>query len=81
MQPDVKGVMLMNPRKAFDCVEMKHKAQEELHAEYEARKSEFASYFAFLEAKSRESSWQREFWAKIADVRMNPWRQHGRSVC
>lgn len=62
--------MLTKPKKTFDCVEMKHKAQEELHAEYEARKSEFPSYFAFLEAKAAESPWQREFWAKIADVQM-----------
>jgi hypothetical protein len=56
-------------KKTFDCVEMKSKAQEELHAEYEARKSEFPSYYAFLEAKTTESSWQREFWAKVAATR------------
>lgn len=57
------------PKKTFDCVEMKHKAQEELHAEYEARKGDFSSYFSFLEAKSHESSWQQEFWAKVAAAR------------
>jgi hypothetical protein len=57
--------MLTKVEKTFDCVEMKRKAQEELHAEYEARKNEFPSYFAFLEAQSRESAWQREFWAKV----------------
>ena len=62
--------MLTKPKKTFDCVEMKHKAQKELHAEYEARKSEFSSYFAFLEAKSHESAWQREFWAKVADAQV-----------
>lgn len=51
--------------KPFDCVEMKHKAQRKLRAEYESRKNEFASYFAFLDAKARESDWQREFWAKL----------------
>ena len=56
--------------KTFDCVEMKRKAQESLHAEYNARKNEFPSYFAFLEAKSHESSWQREFWGKVADARV-----------
>jgi hypothetical protein len=61
---------LTKPEKTFDCVEMKHKAQEELHVEYEVRKSEYPSYFAFLEAKTHESSWQREFWAKVADARM-----------
>jgi hypothetical protein len=60
--------MLTKAEKTFDCVEMKQKAQEELHAEYEARKSEFPSYFAFLEAKSRASAWQREFWAKTANT-------------
>lgn len=61
--------MLTKPKKGFDCVEMKHKAQESLHAEYQARRDEFPSYFAFLEAKSHESSWQREFWAKVANAR------------
>ena len=55
--------------KTFDCVEMKQKAQEELHVEYETRKSEFPTYFAFLEAKSRESAWQREFWAKVGGAK------------
>jgi hypothetical protein len=64
--------MLTKLEKSFDCVEMKHKAQQELHAEYEARRNEFSSYFAFLEAKSRESVWQRGFWAKVADARMKP---------
>jgi hypothetical protein len=64
--------MLTKREKTFDCVEMKHKAQQELHAEYEARRNEFSSYFVFLEAKSRESVWQREFWAKVANARMNP---------
>ena len=41
--------------KTFDCVEMKHKAQRKLRAEYESRKNEFASYFAFLDAKARKS--------------------------
>ena len=51
--------------KTFDCVEMKHKAQRKLRAEYESRKDEFDSYFAFLDAKGNESKWQREFWARI----------------
>lgn len=51
--------------KSFDCVEMKHAAQRKLRAEYQSRKSEFASYFAFLDAKANESAWQREFWAKV----------------
>ena len=51
--------------KAFDCVEMKHQAQQKLRAEYESRKDEFDSYFAFLDAKSSETEWQREFWERI----------------
>jgi len=51
--------------KPFDCVEMKHRAQRKLRAEYESRKGEFSSYFEFLEAKSRESKWQPEFWARV----------------
>ena len=44
--------------KTFDCVEMKWEAQSKLMAEYEARKNEFASYWEFLQSKSRESAWQ-----------------------
>jgi len=51
--------------KTFDCVEMKHKAQQKLRAEYESRKNQFDSYFAFLDAKAAESKWQKEFRAKI----------------
>jgi len=51
--------------KAFDCVEMKHNAQKKLRAEYESRTREFYSYFEFLDAKSRESKWQPEFWARV----------------
>jgi hypothetical protein len=53
----------------FDCVEMKHEAQRRLHSEYESRKGEFSSYFAFLDAKTGESNWQREFWAKVRKAR------------
>jgi hypothetical protein len=58
--------MLTMPKKTFDCVEMKQQAQARLHAEYEARKNEFPTYFAFLEARTSESPWQREFWANVA---------------
>lgn len=54
--------------KSFDCVEMKHEAQRKLRAEYESRKTEFSSYFEFLDAKANESTWQREFWAKVEAV-------------
>jgi len=56
-------------KKTFDCVEMKRKAQEELHAEFEAHKNEFPSYFAFLEAKTTKSVWQRMFWKNVARPR------------
>jgi len=47
--------------KPFACVKMKHEAQRKFREEYDARKAEFDSYFAFLETKSRESQWQRRF--------------------
>ncbi len=56
---------MTKPAKKFDCVEMKHRAQRKLRTEYESRKDEFSSYFAFLEAKANQSKWQREFWAKV----------------
>ena len=43
--------------KAFNCVEMKRRAQAQLMAEYEARKNEFASYGEFIETKARELRW------------------------
>jgi hypothetical protein len=61
--------MLAKTKKTFDCVEMKRTAQEELHTEYEARKNEFPSYYAFLEAKTTESAWQKEFWDTVATAR------------
>jgi hypothetical protein len=50
--------------KTFDCVEWKHRAQDKLRAEYEARKAEFASYWDFLDAKAEESEFAREIKAK-----------------
>ena len=46
--------------KTFDCVQMKRRIQQELQAEYEARKQEFPSYADFLEAKANESPWVRQ---------------------
>ena len=51
--------------KTFDCVEMKRKAQEEILAQWDARKHEFASYGEFLEATLLESDWGRRVWEKI----------------
>ena len=51
--------------KTFDCVQMKRQAQEKLLAEYESRRNEFDSYSQFIEAKSRSSAWQQDFWAKV----------------
>ena len=47
--------------KSFDCVEMKRRAQEQLLAEYEARKGEFSAYWQFIEAKARESEFSGRF--------------------
>jgi hypothetical protein len=52
--------------KTFDCVEWKDRAQERLWAEYEARKDEFASEVAFLNAKAEESEIGKVIRAKIA---------------
>ena len=43
--------------KTFDCVEFKRQAQRKLRAEYEARKSEFGSWYDFIDAKAKESEW------------------------
>lgn len=52
-------------KKAFDCVEFKRQAQEKLRAEFEARKDEFDSYYAFLDAKAVESPWVRRMERKF----------------
>lgn len=52
--------------KAFDCVEMKRQAQDNISAEWERRKDEFPSYGEFLEAGIRESKWGRNLWERIA---------------
>jgi hypothetical protein len=41
--------------KTFDCVEMKNRIQAERLAEYELRKSEFASYVDFVNARVKDS--------------------------
>ena len=51
--------------KAFDCVEVKHRAQEALRAEFEARRAEFTSYSEFLAATVNEDPWERQLWAKV----------------
>ncbi|MBN2498367.1 MAG: hypothetical protein JXR96_27500 [Deltaproteobacteria bacterium] len=43
----------------FDCIEFKRRSQAEIMAEYEAREDEFASYADFLNARARDSEWQR----------------------
>ena len=55
---------MVTKRKTFDCVGMKHKAQQEIMAEWAERKDEFASYGEFLEATIRESDWGRRMWEK-----------------
>lgn len=45
----------MSPKtKIFDCVEMKRRIQQELLAEYEARRDEFASYAEFIRVTARQ---------------------------
>ncbi len=51
--------------KAFDCMEMKRKAQERIRAEWERRKGEFSSYGEFLEAGLKQSEWGRRMWDKL----------------
>ena len=45
--------------KTFDCVEMKRQVQQELLAEYEARKGEFASFDDYLRHVAESSEWGR----------------------
>ncbi len=53
--------------KTFDCVEMKQCIQEELQAEYESRKKDFASYADFLQSKADESPWVRQLRKRFAE--------------
>ena len=55
--------------KTFDCVERKRKAQECLRQEYEARKSEFDSYFDFLNKTAEESPLWKQIQEKTARAR------------
>ncbi len=60
---------MTNRTKTFDCVEMKDRIQRELRQEYEARKTEFASYADFLNATADESEEIRAFREKVAKVK------------
>lgn len=51
--------------KTFDCVKMKHEAQQEIQAEWQRRKGEFSSYDEFLRAGIRQSKWGRQMLAKL----------------
>jgi hypothetical protein len=51
--------------KTFDCVEMKHKAQKALLAEFDSRRQQFASLDDFLRAKAEESEWVSTTWARF----------------
>ena len=55
----------MKTKKTFDCVQMKHKAQERLQAEYEARKDEFSSYAEFITATAAQSPEIQAFLKKV----------------
>ncbi len=60
---------MMSRTKTFDCVEMKNRIQRELKQEYEARKTEFASYAEFLNATADESEEIRAFREKATKAR------------
>lgn len=62
--------------KTFDCVEMKNHIQAERWAEYEARKDEFDSYLAFINARVQQSPLWKEFLRK-AEGADNPGIQEG----
>ena len=51
-------------------MEWKHRAQDRLHAEYEARKDEFASEVEFLIAKADETEIAKVVRAKIARAKI-----------
>jgi hypothetical protein len=55
----------MKPAKAFDCVAMKHGAQAQLQAGYEARSSEFSSYADFITKTADEDPWILAFKERI----------------
>jgi hypothetical protein len=63
----------MNKTKAFDCVEMKKKAQIKLMQEYEKRKNEFKSYVEFINAIAETDP-------KIAAFRKTISRPHGKKI-
>lgn len=51
--------------KTFDCIEFKRQSQARLMAEYEARKQEFASFRAFVDAKAEEDPWASRLWQTL----------------
>ena len=57
--------MTTTKQKTFDCVDVKRRAQERLHAEYESRRAEFPSYVDFVAAKAAESDWVRRMRARL----------------
>lgn len=61
---------MMAKNKSFDCVDMKNRIQAELRQEYEARKTEFASYAGFINATVDESPEIRAFLSRHADARI-----------
>lgn len=61
--------MAMKPAKKFDCVAMKHGAQSQLQAEYEARSSEFSSYADFITKTADEDPWIRALKLRIQAAR------------
>ena len=56
-------------RRAFDCVKMKDDIQAKILAEYEARKSEFASFAEFVNVRASQSPWVRKMRRRTARAR------------
>ncbi len=51
--------------KTFRCVEMKHKSQAALLAEFQKRRDEFPTLAQFLATKAKESEWVAKVWSKF----------------
>ena len=60
---------MMSKTKTFDYVKMKNGIQRKLRQEYQARKTEFASYADFLNATANETEDIRRFCEKVAKAK------------
>lgn len=57
--------------KAFDCVDMKNRIQDERMAQYQAAKGQYASFEDFITARAQKSDWVRHIRRKL---RLQPGR-------